>query len=138
MSVWDQSGDTTRRPNSSPPFRKTQMNAKKIQRIKPCQRPRALVSIGLDPEGACAPVGTFRLVRNVEDDLHCERGLRNRRRRQSKSTFISVRLLLLNGGVVLAADVGEVDRGQGEDELELLHRVRHDLRDNEITKPLVV
>src|SRR5271166_6097356 len=44
----------------------------------------------------------------------------------------------LDRGMVLPSDVGEVDGGRREGELELLHRVRHDLRHRKIAKPLVV
>ncbi len=58
--------------------------------------------------------------------------------RRTRASSCADDFLLLESGVILAPDVGKVDRGWGEGELEPLHRVRHDLRNREVTKPLVV
>src|SRR5271166_777013 len=55
-----------------------------------------------------------------------------------ESDLLPIVLLLFDGGVIFAPDLGQVDRGRREGEAEIAHRVRHDLRHREIAKPLVV
>jgi len=47
--------------------------------------------------------------------------------REPESDSLPVVLLLFDGGVVFAPDLGQVDRGRREGEAEVGHRVSHDL-----------